>query len=500
MVDNDVRLRDRGSAQGGGQSPQRRLAGSLSTATLVFMVLAASAPLTFLAGGAPLGILIGNGPGFPAIFAVGTAILLLFSVGFTAMTRFVPRPGGFFVYVSHGLGARAGLGAAALALMVYTAVNIAIHALTGAILAQTLVALGGPETPWWAWSLVSIAVIGVLGYLRIDIGSVVLAVLLLSELMIMGAIVLAVILTGAHGQGLSAEPFALEHVLSGAPGVGLMFAMSAFIGFEAVAVFRDEARNPDRTVPRATYLAVLGIGAFYTLATWAIVMAWGVGQVVAETAEDPGALLLRTAFAYLGPAGETILNILLVTSLFACTLSLHNIITRYQHSIAFAGLSFRWLAHVHPRHGSPHMSSLFQTGTAAVLIILCAVIGLDPLLQTVAWASGVATLGVAVLLTVTSVAVIAYFFREHHGLGPLSRVVAPVAGLVGLLLVVFIMTINFPLLVGDADAEGNLIFGGLSIGLLLLIVLPFVIGAVHMTLARRTRPAAYQRFLTMLRE
>ena len=49
----------------------------------------------------------------------------------------------------------------------------------------------------------------------------------------------------------------------------------SFIGFEATAVFRDEARDPERTIPRATYTALLLIGVFYTLSSWAVVSAWG---------------------------------------------------------------------------------------------------------------------------------------------------------------------------------------------------------------------------------
>ena len=57
------------------------------------MVVAAAAPLTVLGGAAPLGMLLGNGVGFPALFAISGVILLLFAVGLTAMTRVVPRPG-----------------------------------------------------------------------------------------------------------------------------------------------------------------------------------------------------------------------------------------------------------------------------------------------------------------------------------------------------------------------------------------------------------------------
>ena len=64
----------------------RKLRGNLGVASIVFMVVAAAAPLGVIGGVVPLGIASGNGVGFPATFIVATVILLFFSVGFTAMT------------------------------------------------------------------------------------------------------------------------------------------------------------------------------------------------------------------------------------------------------------------------------------------------------------------------------------------------------------------------------------------------------------------------------
>ena len=36
-------------------------------------------------------------------------------------------------------------------------------------------------------------------------------------------------------------------------------------------MFRNEARDPDHTVPRATYIAVLGIGTLCTLSSWLVI-------------------------------------------------------------------------------------------------------------------------------------------------------------------------------------------------------------------------------------
>lgn len=470
--------------------PTRALTGSLGVTAIVFMVVAAAAPLTVVGGAAPLGILLGNGVGFPSMYAISAVVLLLFAVGLAAMTRHVPKPGAFFTFVGYGLGKPAGLATAFLALLTYTAIQVSVHGYIGYLLSVTVAGLGGPTIPWYLYSLAGIAIVGFLGYRHIDLSSKVLGILLVAEVGIVLILVAAVVFRGG-ATGLSAAPFEPSHVFSGSPGIGLMFAIAAFIGFEATAIFRDEAKDPARTIPRATYIAVIGIGVFYTLASWALVMAWGPDEVVKIAGDDPGAMILKTTLMYLGPVGEAVINVLLITSMFACVLSFHNVITRYQHSMSNAGVLPGRLGGVHHKHLSPHTSSLVQSITAAVLIVVFAVLGLDPVLQVFTWFAGVATLAIAILMAVTSLAVIVYFARSRQDKRLWNTVIAPGLGFIGLIGAAVIITANFPMLVGDVNASGAPSFGLVSAVLLALIVICPVFGLIQAAVLKRTKPAVY---------
>jgi amino acid transporter len=464
-----------------GAAPPRTLTGSLGVTAIVLMVVAAAAPLTVIGGAAPLGILLGNGVGFPAMFAIAAIVLLFFAVGLAAMTRHVPKPGAFFTFVNYGLGKPAGLATAFLALLTYTTIQVSVHGYVGYILSVTVTGLGGPDLPWYLYSLVVVALVGVLGYRHIDLSSKVLGVLLIGEVGIVLVLVAAIVMSGG-ADGLSLAPFEPNNVLSGSPSVGLMFAIAAFIGFESTAIFRDEAKDPARTIPRATYVAVIGIGVFYTLASWALVMAWGPDGVVAQAAQDPGAMILITTLTYLGSVGELVMNVLLITSMLACVLSFHNVITRYQHS----------LSAVHSRHSAPHVSSVVQTITAGLLVTLFAVLGLDPVLQVFTWFSGVATLSVALLMAVTSVAVVVYFARTRSDRRLWNTVIAPSLGFIGLLVSAIMIGVNFPFLVGDVDANGAPAFGALTAVLLGLIVVFPLVGLVQALWLKRNNPTVYE--------
>ncbi|MBG6055224.1 amino acid transporter [Salinibacterium sp. CAN_S4] len=475
------------------EAPTRRgLSGSLGVGAIVLMVVAAASPLTVIGGSVPLGILLGNGVGFPALFAASAIVLLLFSVGLAAMTKKIPKPGGFFTFVGYGLGKPSGLATAYVALLAYTTIQVAVYGYLGFLLSTTVAGLGGPEVAWWLYALATSAIVGLLGYRHIDLSSKVLGVLLIGEVLIVLALVAAVVFGGSAPEGLSVEPFLPTNIFSGTPGVGLIFAIAAFIGFESTVIFRDEARDPDRTIPRATYTAVIGIGVFYTLASWGIIMAWGPTQVVGIAAENPGAMVITTTLNYLGPIGEIIINTLLITSMFACVLSFHNVITRYQYSMSNAKLLPGRLGDVHSKHLSPHFSSLAQTAVAGILIVVFAILGLDPVLAVFTWFSGIATLAVAILMAATSLAVIVYFARSRSDSRPWNTMVAPALGLVGLVGAAVIIFVNFPFLVGDVNAEGVPVFGVVSTVLIGLLVVCIGGGYLQAYLLKRRDPASYE--------
>ncbi len=469
---------------------KRALKGSLGATAIVFMVVAAASPLTVVGGATPLGILIGNGVGFPALYAISAIVLLFFAVGLATMTAHVPKPGAFFTYVGYGLGRSAGLASAWIAMLTYTAVQVAVYGYIGYIISVTIQSVGGPSLPWWVYSLAVIALVGVLGYRHIDLSSKILGVLLVAEVGIVLALVVAVVITGGE-DGLSLAPFEPANIVSGSPGIGMMFAIAAFIGFEATAIFRDEARDPGKTIPRATYTAVIGIGVFSTLAAWALVMAWGPDGVMGVIAEDPGTFIITTMARYLGVVGEIGVNILLITAMFACVLSFHNVITRYQHSMSNAGVLPDRLGTVHTKHLSPHVSSLVQTVTAVLLIAVFAALNLDPVLQVFTWFAGVATLAIAILMAVTSVAVIVYFAKTRKDRRPWNTIIAPALGLLGLIASAALIVAYFPIMVGDVDGTGAPAFGAVSWFLLALIALFPALGFVQAWWIKKSRPAAY---------
>ena len=104
---------------------------SLGVADIVFFVVAASAPLTVVAGGVPTSFAVTQLLGIPLVYVIIAAILLVFAVGYAAMSRHVANSGAFYTYVSKGLGRAWGVSAALVALVAYNAMQVGIFGLYG---------------------------------------------------------------------------------------------------------------------------------------------------------------------------------------------------------------------------------------------------------------------------------------------------------------------------------------------------------------------------------
>jgi amino acid transporter len=183
-----------------------------------------------------------------------------------------------------------------------------------------------------------------------------------------------------------------------------------------------------------------------------LVVAWGPDGVVGESLDDPAGMLVATTQNYLGALGSIAAQVLLLTSIFACILSFHNVTARYFHALGQSGVLPSRLGLTHKRHVSPHMGSLTQTALCSVAILVFAMLNLDPMLQVFAWMGGLTTSGFLILLVLTSLAVLTFFVRSLGTGNVWATRVAPALGLAGLVLAGTLVVLNFPMLVGGSPA------------------------------------------------
>ncbi|WGW13202.1 APC family permease [Saxibacter everestensis] len=459
--------------------------GQLGVWSIVFFVMSAAAPLTVFVSGTPSTFRLG-GIGAPGAMLACGVTLLLFSLGFTAMSRHVRNTGAFYAYVAKGLGKPAGIGAAMVTIFAYGMLCVSFYGYLGFFAALTAKDLFGIDLPWGLWAIAAAVIVAFLGYRQIDVGAKVLAVLLTAEVLILLILSVAV-LVRSGGEGMSLAPFDPANVFF-ATGAGTLFVLGfgSYIGFEGTAIYSEEAKDPRRTVPRATYIAIGFLAIFYAFTFWILTVAFGIDGIMSLALGDDFAEMAFIATDQnLGLLAVKVMQVLIVTSFFACLIAFHNASSRYIFSMGRERLLPAALGATHPKSKAPHRASLVMTVISIVAVIGCVVLGADPYLGFGLWSYSSGVIGIVFAQAVTAVAVTAYFMRDRQGYGPFRVLIAPALGAIGLTIGVILIVTNFDVITGMTGA----------VNWVMIVPTPllFVVGIVIGFVMKRRNPDHYAR-------
>ncbi|ART69327.1 hypothetical protein BTO20_12670 [Mycobacterium dioxanotrophicus] len=439
--------------ESGSTSHTAGLSGSMGTFRLFALVMAFVSPLVTVAGWLVILIAYG-GPAAPAMMLMAAVLITIFSLGFVAMGHHMPNPGAFYSYVAAGLGRVMGLGAGFVAIAVYIFLGLSSFIFFGVAAAHFVSSeLHGPSISWYWYTLMLLVVVSVFGYLHVEVSAKVLLVAMALEVVVVLIFDLAIFGGGRVSEtgGVSLQPFSSSSLAGASWGLGLLFAILFFNGFEGTAAFREEVRNPARTIGRATLLVVGFVGVFYSVASWGIVSYFGADKAEELANSDPVSMFTTALGASVGTWLVDVANVLLLTSIFAATVSIYSILARYIYSLGVDRVLPRQLGAVHPKHHSPHNAS-FAAGVLFLIALLPFVVtGSDPSLV-YGQMGGTGGYGYLILFALVSLAVLAYFRRERgaHSVNPWVSVVAPAVSLVAMSVLLVLGIMNFSTLTGGS--------------------------------------------------
>lgn len=458
-------------------APERR---TLSTAKIAFFVIAATAPLAAMVGTVPYGYALGTGAGMPAAYFVAGLVMFCFVAGYAAMSRQVVVAGALYAYIRTALGRVPGAAAAYLAVLAYNSLSIGLFGAFG-YFADLI--LDVPGISWHWYTLAALALTAFLGRRRVDVSARMLGVLMIAEIAIL-LIMDAGILTDRGLQALPTAAVAPDVALGTGVGAALTFAFTSFAGIESAALYSEEARDPRRSVASASYWSVGIVTLFYGLTCWLAVGGIGVDQVRPRASKELGELFFNLNTRYTSKELTAIMAVLLITSVLASCIALHNATSRYLHALGREGLLPRGLSATHPRHGSPHLASATQILLAVVVIGSFALAGLDPYRNLGVSLVSLGTVGIMILLLGTSLAVVVHFARHPGERHWWRTAVAPGVALLGLGAAIVLVLDNYPQLTGTRSLAVN--------GLTVLLPLVALAGAARALWLRAYRPAVYR--------
>src|ERR1700730_17454053 len=123
--------------------------GAIGLGGVLFLTVTGSAPISAMLFNTPIVVGYGEGVGAPAAFLFATIVLVVFSIGYVAMTRKKTTAGGFYSYISHGLGRELGIGTGYASVVAYSVVEASLAGGFAYFLSLKLASFG-----WnvgWAW-------------------------------------------------------------------------------------------------------------------------------------------------------------------------------------------------------------------------------------------------------------------------------------------------------------------------------------------------------------
>ncbi|UDY24778.1 amino acid permease [Nocardioides sp. Kera G14] len=455
----------------------------LTTSRVVFLVIAAAAPMAALIGTVPLALIRGDGIAMPSAYVLTGLTLLCFSAAYAAMTKRVTNEGALYLLVARGLGKPLGAAAAYMATVGYAATAIGLPASFG-YFTHLVLADSGVNAPWWLCTAFAIAFVAFLGYRNVDLSAKILGYLMVLEFAVL--IALDLLIVGKQGgAAFPLQAFTPHEIFGGSLGIAAIFTFTSFVGFESAAMYGEETKNPERSIPKAVFTSVSIIAGFYVLTSLILIGGAGGTDAPAMARTEVGNFVFTLAQQYGGTALYDATAVLLCTSLLASYLALHNAGARYVFALGREGFMPRALGTYHPRHLSPHLASIAVSVLTIVVIGGLSLAGADPYLVIGAGLIGLGTLGVVSMQAITALATIVFFWRrsDRHWF---SGLVAPVLGFVGLATGIVLAVTNYALLTGSDDTAVNLI-----------PVLLIAVGAAGIALAlwlRKNRPAVYASF------
>lgn len=474
---------------------QRLRRGAVGLFGVMFMAVATAAPITAMVGNVPIAIGDGNGAYAPAGYMVATIVLSLFALGYSAMAKHITATGAFYGFISHGLGRVIGMGAGALTTLAYVVFEASLVGIFSFFAHNFFNTHLGLDIPWIAFAFLMLAVNATLTYFDISLTAKVLGVFLITEIFMLSLMGLTVVLNGGGPEGWSlgslnplnafqnldqvvANPTGSGTIAAtGIAGIGLFFAFWSWVGFESSAMYGEEAKNPTKTIPRAIMLSVVGVGVFYVIISWLAIVGTGPSEAIslAQDSDLAGNIFFGIIDAQFGTWAVILFEFLLMTGSYACGMAFHNSAARYIYAIGREDLipGFgKTLGATHPKHRSPHIAGFVQTTIATLIVLFFFFTDRDPYGQLYAIMAIMGTTAILIVQALTAFSSISYFhvLKKHPETANIFRTfLAPLAGGIGMLYVIFLLIQNASFAAGTAASD------------IIFTLSPWVVGATGLT-------------------
>src|SRR3954447_301870 len=285
------------------------------------------------------------------------------------LAKHFPSAGGMYTYAARSLGPGTGFFVAWLFILFEPLVAPFLYLEFGWAMREVFQSETGFDWAgqWWVWVVLMTVIVFLLTYRDIRISTTAGVILGAFEIAVFGGLAIWMLISNAGDVTL--QPFNPSHATGEWSGVfkGMVFAILAFIGFEAAAPLGEEARNPHRNIPRAVVGSAVLIGLFYVLCAFAWVFGAGFDDFVKQaTGADPWRSLGKVFWS----TGWILIFLAICNSIAANSNAAVNAATRVFYALSRNRLAPRALGRVHPQYKTPYIAIVWMSVFAFVLSLI----------------------------------------------------------------------------------------------------------------------------------
>ncbi|MCV7356837.1 APC family permease [Mycolicibacterium fluoranthenivorans] len=314
-----------------------------------------------------------GGGGAIAAFAAAAVVVLLVSACLRPMAQRMSAVGGIYSYTARGLGPLVAVPTGWSAIIGYGAVGMAGLIAVGTYLCNIMVSLGvtsGIPTAAIIAVLIGASVIATAIMVRgIRVSAwITLLIECISIALLAVLFVLVLVTTLRHGTPVRAAMTWTSGTQNLA--VGVVVAVSAFVGFESSTTLSGEARQPFRSVPLTIRWTPVIAGVLYMASVTVLAIALHGAPSSVQHSSTPFVALLAAQHA---TALSAILDLGIAASFFACTVASINALVRVLFCMGREGVAPSVLGRTHPRFKTPApaiIASMVVVTTAPIVVLV----------------------------------------------------------------------------------------------------------------------------------
>ena len=296
------------------------------------------------------------------VWLVGGLITLMSGVCYAELGAMMPKAGGSYVYLREAYGERTAFVSGFSNFILSSSASIAALAVAFAGALATVLPLGA-----LAQKVVAVGTIVALSLVQIRgirTGAFVQNVFMVLKLLPIGLIMIAGLFFGTESPDLLAMPSETPVVA-----FAVVATLWAYEGWHNLNSIAEEIKNPQRNIPLAILLSIVGVALLYVLFNYSIFRVLSPEVIAAMVSEGNFYLGTAAAETLFGTYGGVLVSAAMILAIFNSLNGCVMVFPRVYYAMARDGAMVRSLGVLHPELRTP-VNAIIASGAISIGLVL----------------------------------------------------------------------------------------------------------------------------------